>query len=57
MIELSGLTRRYGPTLAVDDLVDGRRHRELRAPMRVIGALPDAGAVHPRRSARDHRDP
>jgi len=93
MIELNGLTKRYGPTLAVDDLsfrvqpgkvtgflgpngagkstsmrmvlgldrpsagqalVDGRPYRELRAPLRVVGALLDAGAVHPRRSARDH---
>jgi ABC-2 type transport system ATP-binding protein len=93
MIELNGLTKRYGPTLAVDDLsfqvqpgkvtgflgpngagksssmrmvlgldrptaghalVDGRRYQELRAPLRVVGALLDAGAVHPRRSARDH---
>jgi ABC-2 type transport system ATP-binding protein len=93
MIELNGLTKRYGPTLAVDDLsfrvqpgkvtgflgpngagkstsmrmvlgldrptagqalVDSRRYQELRAPMRVVGALLDAGAVHPRRSARDH---
>ena len=35
-------------------LVDGRPYRELRAPLRVVGALLDAGAVHPRRSARDH---
>jgi ABC-2 type transport system ATP-binding protein len=93
MIELHGLTKRYGPTLAVDDLsfrvqpgkvtgflgpngagkstsmrmvlgldrpsaghalVDGRRYQELRSPLRVVGALLDAGAVHPRRSARDH---
>jgi ABC-2 type transport system ATP-binding protein len=93
MIELHGLTKRYGPTLAVDDLsftvqagkvtgflgpngagkstsmrmvlgldrpsagqalVEGRRYQELRAPMRVVGALLDAGAVHPRRSAHDH---
>ena len=93
MIELNGLTKRYGPTLAVDDLsfrvqpgkvtgflgpngagkstsmrmvlgldrptagqalVDGRPYRELRAPLRVVGALLDAGAVHPRRSARSH---
>jgi ABC-2 type transport system ATP-binding protein len=93
MIELHGLTKRYGPTLAVDDLsfqvrsgkvtgflgpngagkstsmrmilgldrptagkalVDGRPYRELRAPLRVVGALLDAGAVHPRRSGRDH---
>src|SRR5918993_1112831 len=93
MIELHGLTKRYGPTLAVDDLsfqvqsgkvtgflgpngagkstsmrmvlgldrptagqalVDGRPYQELRAPLRVVGALLDAGAVHPRRSARSH---
>jgi ABC-2 type transport system ATP-binding protein len=84
MIELHGLTKRYGPTLAVDDLsfrvqpgkvtgflgpngagkstsmrmvlgldrptaghalVDGGPYRELRAPLRVVGALLDAGAV------------
>jgi ABC-2 type transport system ATP-binding protein len=93
MIELHGLTKRYGPTLAVDDLsfqvqpgkvtgflgpngagkstsmrmvlgldrptagqalVDGRPYQALRAPLRVVGALLDAGAVHPRRSAHDH---
>jgi ABC-2 type transport system ATP-binding protein len=93
MIELRGMTKRYGPTLAVDDLsfqvqsgkvtrflgpngagkstsmrmvlgldrptaghalVHGRRYQELRAPLRVVGALLDAGAVHPRRSARSH---
>jgi ABC-2 type transport system ATP-binding protein len=93
MIELKGLSKRYGPTLAVDDLsfqvqsgkvtgflgpngagkstsmrmvlgldrptagqalVDGRPYQELRAPLRVVGALLDAGAVHPRRSARSH---
>jgi ABC-2 type transport system ATP-binding protein len=93
MIELKGLTKRYGPTLAVDDLsfvvqpgkvtgflspngagkstpmrmvlgldrptaghalVDGRPYQELRTPFRVVGALLDAEAVHPRRSGRDH---
>jgi ABC-2 type transport system ATP-binding protein len=93
MIELRGLTKRFGPTLAVDDLsfqvrpgqvtgflgpngagkstsmrmvlgldrpsaghalVDGRPYQELRTPLRVVGALLDAGAVHPRRRARDH---
>ena len=34
--------------------VDGRPHQELRAPLRVVGALLEAGAVHPRRSARGH---
>jgi ABC-2 type transport system ATP-binding protein len=42
-----------GPS-AGQALVDGRPYRELRAPLRVVGALLDAGAVHPRRSARDH---
>jgi ABC-2 type transport system ATP-binding protein len=93
MIELRGLTKRYGPTTAVDDLsftvqpgrvtgflgpngagkttsmrvvlgldpptagqalVDGRPYRELREPLREVGALLDAKAVHPHRSARDH---
>ena len=35
-------------------LVDGRPYQALRAPPRVVGALLDAGAVHPRRSARNH---
>lgn len=34
--------------------VDGRRLEELRHPMRVIGAMLDARAVHPRRTAADH---
>jgi ABC-2 type transport system ATP-binding protein len=93
MIELQGLTKRYGPTLAVDNLsfevrpgrvtgflgpngagkstsmrvilgldrptagralVNGRPYRDLREPLRVVGALLDARAVHPRRSAHDH---
>ena len=33
---------------------DGRPYRELREPMRAVGALLDAKAVHPRRSARNH---
>ena len=33
---------------------DGHRYRELRDPMRSVGALLDAKAVHPRRSARNH---
>ncbi len=92
MIQLNGLTKRYGPTLADDDLsfrvqpgkvigflgpngagkstsmrmvlalnrptagqalVDGRRYQEPCAPLRVVGGLLDAGAVHPRRSAHD----
>jgi ABC-2 type transport system ATP-binding protein len=35
-------------------LVGGRPYRDLRWPMRMIGALLDAGAVHPARRARDH---
>ncbi|HYQ63918.1 ABC transporter ATP-binding protein [Actinophytocola sp.] len=34
--------------------VNGRRYREHRAPLREIGVLLEARAVHPGRSARDH---
>ena len=34
--------------------VGGRRYRDLGAPMHEIGALLDAGAVHGKRSARNH---
>lgn len=34
--------------------VDGRRYQELRYPLRHVGALLEAKAVHPGRSARDH---
>src|SRR4051812_10144193 len=34
--------------------VNGRRAAEHRAPLAEIGALLDAHAVHPRRSARNH---
>ena len=34
--------------------VDGRRYRDLGAPMREVGALLDAGAVHGKRTARAH---
>ena len=93
MIELHHVTKRYGHTVAVDDLsfevrpgevtgflgpngagksttmrmivgldaptsgtvtVDGRPYRELRFPLRHVGALLDAKAIHPGRSARDH---
>ena len=93
MIRLRGLTKRYGSTLAVDDLsfdvqpgkvtgflgpngagksttmrmvlgldrpsagqvtVNGTAYQQLRAPLRELGALLDAKALHPRRSARDH---
>ncbi|WP_344663454.1 ATP-binding cassette domain-containing protein [Catenulispora yoronensis] len=35
-------------------LVVGERYRDLRRPLRQVGALLDAGAVHPGRSARAH---
>ncbi len=93
MIEARGLTKRYGTTLAVDDLsftvepgrvtgflgpngsgksttmrmilgldaptagsalVNGVPYRELRQPLRSVGALLDAHWVHPNRSARAH---
>ncbi|QFU90818.1 ABC transporter ATP-binding protein [Amycolatopsis sp. YIM 10] len=93
MIETTGLTKRYGPKKAVDDLsftvrpgrvtgflgpngagksttmriilgldrpesgqalVNGRPYRELRHPLRTVGALLDARWVHPQRSARAH---
>ena len=86
MIEVQQLTKRYGTTLAVDDLtftvrpghvtgflgpngagksttmrmilgldhptsgralVAGRPYRDLPAPLRSVGALLDAGQVHP----------
>ena len=92
-IEVAGITKRFGSSVAVDDLsfsvqpgavtgfvgpngagksttmrvmlaldradagqatFDGHRYRELRDPMRSVGALLDAKAVHPRRSARNH---
>ncbi|MFI7469211.1 ATP-binding cassette domain-containing protein [Nonomuraea sp. NPDC049646] len=93
MIEVRGLTMRYGRAVAVDDLsftvrpglvtgflgpngagksttmravlglevpaagetlVDGRSYVSLRSPLRSMGALLDAGAVHGGRTARDH---
>lgn len=93
MITLTGLTKRYGDTTAVDDLtleiapgkvtgflgpngagksttmrmilgldaptsgralIDGRAYAELRHPLREVGALLDAKATHPGRSARAH---
>jgi len=93
MIEAHGLVKRYGATMAVNDLsfsirpglvtgflgpngagktttmrmilgldaptqgsvtVDGRSYRDLPAPMREVGALLDAKAVHGGRRARDH---
>jgi ABC-2 type transport system ATP-binding protein len=93
MIEVNGLTKRYGKTLAVDRLsfrvepgvvtgfvgpngagksttmrmvlgldrptagtatVAGRPYHQLVRPLRQVGAMLDATAVHPRRSAYDH---
>jgi ABC-2 type transport system ATP-binding protein len=93
MIEVHGLTKRYGPTVAVDELsfdvrpgavtgflgangsgksttmrlilgldrpdagyaqVGGLSFRDLSWPLREAGALLDARAFHPGRSAREH---
>jgi ABC-2 type transport system ATP-binding protein len=93
MIEAVGLTKRYGATLAVNDLsfsveagrvtgflgpngagksttmrmilgldnpssggvtIGGKAYRDLREPLRTVGALLDAKWVHPNRSARAH---
>lgn len=93
MIQVEGLTKRYGSVTAVDNvefrvhpgavtgflgpngagktttmrmivglerptegraLVDGVPYRDLDRPMAHVGALLDAGGVHPRRSARNH---
>jgi len=93
MIEVNGVTKRYGKTLAVDRLsfrvepgvvtgfvgpngagksttmrmvlgldrptagtatVAGRPYHQLERPLRHVGAMLDATAVHPRRSAYDH---
>ncbi len=93
MIEISDVTKRYGPTVAVDHLsfevrpgevtgflgpngagksttmrmvvgldaptsgqvtIDGRPYRDLRFPLRHVGALLEAKAIHPGRTARDH---
>jgi ABC-2 type transport system ATP-binding protein len=93
MIEVRGLSKRYGATVAVDRLsfdvrpgrvtgflgpngsgksttmrmilgldapdegqarIGGRRYRELRWPLREVGALLESRAFHPGRSARAH---
>ncbi|RCW47131.1 ABC-2 type transport system ATP-binding protein [Halopolyspora algeriensis] len=93
MIEAVGLTKRYGSTVAVNDLsftvkpgrvtgflgpngagksttmrmmlgldrpsagkvlIDGHPYRELKHPLRTVGALVEATWVHPNRSARAH---
>src|SRR5919202_1891743 len=45
MIEVTSLTKRYGETVAVDDHA---------APLTELGALLEARAIHPQRSARNH---
>ena len=93
MIRIEHLSKRYGDTVAVNDLdfevhpgvvtgflgpngsgksttmriimgldaptsgsatINGHRYRELKAPLREVGALLDAKAVHPGRTARNH---
>ena len=93
MIEVQQLTKKFGDTLAVDDLsftvkpgivtgflgpngsgksttmrlilglnsptsgqalVNGKRFAELDSPLREVGALLDAKALHPGRSALNH---
>jgi ABC-2 type transport system ATP-binding protein len=93
VIELSGLTKRFGEKTAVDHLsftvrpgvvtgflgpngagksttmrmilgldrpsdgevrIDGRRYDAMRDPLRIVGALLEARAVHPGRTARNH---
>ena len=93
MISIAHLTKRYGHTVAVDDLnfevrpgvvtgflgpngsgksttmriimgldaptagratINGRPYRDLKSPLHEVGALLDAGAVHPGRTARNH---
>ncbi len=93
MITISHLSKRYGHTVAVNDLdfevrpgvvtgflgpngsgksttmriimgldspnsgratIDGRTYQELKSPLHEVGALLDARAVHPGRTARNH---
>jgi ABC-2 type transport system ATP-binding protein len=93
LIEVVGLTKRFGSKIAVDDLtfsvepgrvtgflgpngagksttmrmivgldrpqggtamIDGRRYRDLRDPLRTVGVLLEAKSVHGGRSARSH---
>jgi len=35
-------------------LINGRRYRDLRDPLRTVGALLEAKTVHPGRTARNH---
>ena len=64
MIEAHELTKRYGDTIAVHSLsftiapgtvtVNGKPYRQHRSPLREVGGLLEASAVHPGRSARSH---
>jgi ABC-2 type transport system ATP-binding protein len=60
MIEAQSLTKRYGLILGLDRptkgtvTVHGKDFRELAQPMREVGALLDAKAVHGGRSAYNH---
>ncbi len=93
MIEISNVTKRYGSTVAVDELsfgvragevtgflgpngagksttmrmmvgldsptsgavtIGGSRYQDLRFPLHHVGALLEAGAIHPARSAHNH---
>ena len=45
---------RSGPPTSGTATIDGRTYRELHNPLRTVGALLDAGHVHPNRSARNH---
>ena len=64
MIEAHELTKRYGDTTAVHSLsftiapgtvtVNGKPYRQHRSPLREVGGLLEASAVHPGRSARSH---
>lgn len=49
MIVVDNLTKRYGNKTAVD----GKRYSAHRAPLRNVGVLLEARAVHPGRSADD----
>src|SRR5262245_32290099 len=56
----AGKTTRMQPLLGLaapdsgEALVAGTRYAGIRRPLTVVGALLDAGAVHPGRSARTH---
>ena len=57
MIEIDGLTQRYGGKTAVDGLsfvVNGKHYPEAAAPMSELGILLDARSVHPGLSARSN---